>query len=145
MSGRGAAGEQDHDDHERDPLPISASDSRSEPVAAPATAIIKMAEVADWLTNSAPCSKKPPPTASAATSASSTATAIATALERPGGELATALTAVPTPIAITTPTISCRAHWPQSSVPLDSDTAPPRRGRRTAGGGRAGYARYTRP
>jgi hypothetical protein len=57
------------------PLPISASDNRSEPVAAPTTAIIKMAEVVAWLTNSTPCSRKPPPRASATTSAISTATA----------------------------------------------------------------------
>ena len=92
------------------PLPIGASDSRSEPVAVPATAIIKMAEVADWLTNSTPRSKRPPPRASATTIAISTATAIATAPEPPRAEPATALTAVPMPIPSNTPAISCKAR-----------------------------------
>lgn len=123
MSGSGAAGNKTTVITSVTPPPISASDSRSEPVAMPATAIIKMAEVTDWLTNSTSCSKKPPPRASAATSAINTATPMATAPEPPGVEPAIALTAVPTPIPSTTPTISCRARWPRSALFLDSDTA----------------------
>lgn len=123
MSGSGAAGNKTTVITSVTPPPISAPDSRSGPVAVPATAIIKMAEVADWLTNSTPRAKNPPPTASAATSAIAAATPMAIAPEPLGVEPPTALTAVPMPIPSTTPTISCRARCPRSTLFLDSDTA----------------------
>jgi len=105
------------------PPPISTSNSRSVAVAVPAMAMTKMADTADWLRNSAPCSKKPTPRTSAATSAISVATPIATAPDRPELLPATALTAVPMPIPSATPAISCSARWARSVLVADSDKA----------------------